>query len=228
MVMNRLEKILVAGAVAIASSVGAYTLTHSYRPTEARTIDIQAADAGKENAQDQWTAFFNKKGQGMMSAPDMYLAGKTDSRALLISLQEDFKKGIITSTRVVYDADDFDTRFIHNHGSAVSKPTHGSAVVPFQSYVSLSKILETKEGLRYMRALFNTQDSAQDITRALEKLSLRISDKIVVFTPSQSGRKNGNEVAAHFIYDLDTFTIDLLSAQCDYYGKGIAHGVTKK
>lgn len=227
--MNKLEKILV-GAVLVGASLTGYKLTHSYRPPEIRTIDVQSADAGNEKVQDQWIEFFNKQGKDMMSAPDLYLAGKTGSDELLKILQKDFSKGggVITSTRLFYNADGLNSKIIHDYGSTVTRPTKTSVLIPVDRRAQLNKVLGTKEGLRYVRTLFNTQDSAEDIVRTLERLSRIDPDHIVFYTPTQEYRGIGKETAAHFIYDFGTFTIDLFSTRCDEFGRGMAHGATPK
>ena len=60
-------------------------------------IDLYPADDGAYKTQEQWIAFFNEQRKPMISAANLYLAGKSAPDELLKSLRSDFDESLIVS-----------------------------------------------------------------------------------------------------------------------------------
>jgi hypothetical protein len=85
------------------------TLSPAQRQT---VIDLQPALNGKYLTQKDWIAKFNSqegefKGKRMITAPDVYQAGRSGSKDLLASLQDDFGDSwVVSGTRILYNKGD--------------------------------------------------------------------------------------------------------------------------
>ena len=175
---------------------------------EGRLIELNPANNGSNKNQDDWIVYFNDKNEIMASMPDAYVAGKTSNQNLLDSLREDFKDmWLVTSTRIRYE-NNTSARIIHNYGSRLITPVEHKIVIPEYRPESLADVLDTKEGLKYLQALFGTNDNAAQIKDTLQKLSGYQADKTKLWTPNQDNRKRCPVRAACLYYDVGEFRVD--------------------
>ncbi|HLC50693.1 MAG TPA: hypothetical protein VJI97_04685 [Candidatus Nanoarchaeia archaeon] len=178
------------------------------RSTQTRAMDLNAADNGAIRNQNQWIHYFNGQKKPMVSAPDIYRAGQNGSSALIDSLQEDFDKSwVVSSTGINYNADNLDARIIHNKGSIVVKPTQRKVLVPVYQNTQLGEVLETEEGKKYLKILFDTDDNPDKIGKTLVTLSGKGLDDNYVWTPTQENRASYPERAAVFGIDGGRFHV---------------------
>src|SRR5208337_3889309 len=151
-------------------------------------IDFQTALDGEIKYQKEWIEFYDKqegeaKGKRMITAPDIYRAGKENSN-VCESLREDFNyRWVATGTTILYNKDSFSGRVIHNFSSIVAKPIDISvSEIPVYQSQQIKKVVEGK-GLAYVQALFNTKDNANEIISTLEKISQTGAEDICFWTP---------------------------------------------
>ena len=172
-------------------------------------IDPQAADNGARRTQEQWISYFNNAGKAMISAPNMYQAGKTASDEVLASLKSDFDASwLVTSTRISYSGDDLSGRVIHNYGSIVVKPSQRDVkVIPVYDSMPLAQALRSDKGIAYIHFLFDTSDEPKDIAGTLENLSKRGAERIALWTPNHGSRGSYNERAVGFYVDGGRFHV---------------------
>ena len=174
------------------------------------SIDLHPADNGAVRNQNQWIRFFNEQERIMISAPDVYQAGKYASDEVLSSLRRTFDEyWLILSTRPIYSGDDLSGRIIQNYGSKVVRPSPTDVpVIPVYDGTPLTQALQTKEGVSYLQALLDTSDEPRDIAGTLEKLSKRGEDRIELWTPSQASRQYyDRERGVRFYYYGDRFRV---------------------
>lgn len=169
-----------------------------YKPT---IIDLLPADNGAYKTQEQWIAFFNEQKKPMISAADVYQAGKSASDELLKSLRNDFNVSwLVSSTRNRFFGDDLSGRITQNYGSEVVTPSQTDvSVIPVYNNTPLVQALQTKEGVGYLQALLDTSDEPKEIAGTLEHLSGRSASNTVLWTPDQSSRKIYSERAVWFV-----------------------------
>ena len=179
--------------------VGLVRQHYSQTLPQNRVIDPQSADNGAIRTQEQWSSYFNEAGKPMISAPNIYQAGKTATDKVLASLRRDFNESwLVSSTRISY-GDDLSGKIMHNHGSRVVKPSQIDVkVIPVYDDTPLAKALQSDDGIAYLHSLFDTADEPQDITRTLENLSKRGADRIALWTPDQDSRNSYSERAVRF------------------------------
>jgi len=172
-------------------------------------IDSEPADGGKRHTQKEWIAYFNKEGEAMISAPDIYQAGKTGSDELIKSLREDFTHHwFVSSTRIKYNSNNLNAKIIHNFDSSAVKQNGFDMNIPVYDETKLSEAIETKEGLAYLQALFDTNDNAGTIMNVLKRLSGKSADDTRLWTSSQDSRKKYSERAVRFYDDSGRFRVD--------------------
>ena len=183
-------------------------------------IDPQSADNRTSKTQEQWIEYFNKLGKPMISAPNIYQAGKSASDETLDSLRKDFDESwIVSSTRIKYSKDDLSGRIIHNYGSSIVKPIEKNiSIIPVYSSTPLKEVL-TSKGIEYVQVLFNTNDNRNTIIKVIEHLSKRKSDDIRLWTPDQDSRNIYTDRAVRFVDDGDRFHVD----GSDHFGGNSGH-----
>ena len=183
-----------------------------YNPDlESRIIDLNLADKGHTKSPDNWIIHFNARNEIMASMSDIYQAGKSNNQALLDSLRKDFRESVIvTSTLVKYGGHRQEATIIHNYGSKLIQSVRSNIVIPTYISALLTDVLNTNEGLRYLQALFNTNDNASQIKGTLQKLSDCPIDKINCWSAPLSDRPT--ERFAGFSKNYDQFYIE------GYYG----------
>ncbi len=175
-------------------------------------IDLQPAEDGAYKTQKNWIALYNAqegefKGKRMISAPDVIGASELDSPEALASLQEDCRglswvvTGTHTSFRPYTPYKPLAGDVIHNYQSTVVRPKVISLdEIPVLQGVPASKVVETRKGLSYLRALENDM-YANPVT--LLKRLVALSPKkeprnIVLWTPDQCSRISYPERAVGF------------------------------
>ena len=170
---------------------------------QAVIIDPHAADNRARRTQSQWVGFFNEQGKAMISAPNIYQAGKHASDEVLASLRRDFGESLlVSSSRIKYAQDDLSGRITHNYESSVFKPSQRDVkVIPVYDETLLAQALQSDESIGYLHALFDTTDEPKCIAGTLENLSKRNADRIALWTPSQFSRQYYNEGAVRFDVD---------------------------
>ncbi len=151
----------------------------------------------------------------MASMGDIYLVGKSDNQTLLAGLGEDFKNWFITSTRIKY-GDKSNGRIIHHFKNRLIRPVEHKVIIPEYFPQLLEKVLDTKEGLRFLQVLFETNDSAEQIKDTLPKLSGYPLNAIVVWSTKAAVRPT--ERAAGLFCDNLNFHI-----YNDYRPRDIGH-----
>ena len=171
---------------------------------QGRVINPTLADYGRLRIQYSWIDLFNKAGKAMISAPDVYSA----QDSILSSLREDLKKDrLVTSTRISCNENDLGAKIIQDVGSTVVKPTEKSIVVPVYSNKRIAKAAKTKNGLKYLQALFNTEDKASKLIGRLEEISEKGAEDIRIWTPYQEQKLLRSEMAVLFSLNYGQFNI---------------------
>lgn len=168
--------------------------------------------------QDVGINIYNTGKRVLASAPDYYQAFKqikyrTDTKhnqLLHAELQKDFTEShIITSTRIIYNSNNLNAKIIHHYNSELSIPTEKNVLIPkFDIRSSLTRVLSTQEGLEFLQKLFDTFDSAKEITGVLEYVSDTNSDNIKVWTPAQKDRNSLVYRVFGLSKDQDGFHVD--------------------
>ena len=202
-----------------------YQLSGRYaRTLQAIIIDPHAADNGARRTQEQWISYFNDAGKPMISAPNVYRAGKTASDEVLASLRGDFYKSwLVSSTRISY-GNDLSGKITHNNGSRVVTPSQRDVkVIPVYYGIPLAHALQSDDGIKYIQSLFDTSDEPGDITGTLENLSKRSAGKISLWTPDQASRQSYSERAVRFVDNGGRF---LVGGDSRFGGGGRSRGVS--
>ena len=140
--------------------------------------------------QDQHIAQFNSLNKIMASWADYYDAGKTGDDALIASLRKDFKDSyIVTSDRLIYDANSLEGTIISYYASNIITPIERKVLIPdYSNGPVLDTVLGTEQGLAYIQSLFNTTDNIDEIRNTLNRLSGYASGSTRVWTPDQKSR----------------------------------------
>ena len=163
----------------------------------------------------------------MISAPDVYHAGKTASDEVLNGLRMTFKEGSwgFTSTRIFYNKGDLNAKIIHNYGSTVITPKElGRVTVPIYQRKSVVELVE-EDGLSYVQALFDTSDNPIEILNTLEKLCQKEPNNIIFFTPDHDSRNTKPVGTIRFNYDVQYFCVVGFG---DLRNKGPTHTLNQK
>ena len=173
-------------------------------------IDSQPADNGSGyRGPHQWVGLYNTQrgefeGKRMISAPDIYQAGKSSSGKILRSLRKDFDKSCeVSSTIIQYSPNDLSALITHNFGSTVVPPTEiNIPMIPVYQITPLPQVLNEENGVTYFQSLFNTTDDPKTITEVLKHLSKKKANNIMCSTLDQRIRKNysGSELDVGFSY----------------------------
>ncbi len=151
---------------------------------------------------------FNDIGRIMISAPDLYGAGKSEDSEILKSLQKDLKESwIVTSTRIHYE-DGLEGTITHYFGSDVISPHEKRVVIPYYDGKNLGDVLGDEQGLKYLQTLFNTDDNSDNIKKTLKKLSNKATSKTRIWTPDQGSRKSISDRAVRLCYSADGFLVN--------------------
>ncbi len=177
-------------------------------PIIGNTIDSAPALNGENKTQNQWIEYFNSQNKRMISAPDLYLAGKLNLK-VIDSLRDDFNTWLISGTQIHYDPASLEGQIIHYAKSSVVNPIIlPKLLIPnYSSSKSLTDVLGSSDGLKYLQTLFHTSDSKEEIVKNLEALSNKKSSKTYIWTPDQSSRAGTPVRAVRFVYYYGVFRI---------------------
>lgn len=157
--------------------------------------------------QDNFIDKFNELNRIMISAPDLYDAGKNQPE-VIESLQKDFNESwIVTSTRIQYEEDSLEGTITHYFGSNVISPNEKRLIIPYYNGTNLNDVLGDEQGLIYLQVLFNTSDAPDELKKTLKNLSNKESSKTKIWTPDQSSRKQYPVRAAWFNVNFDVFHV---------------------
>ncbi len=149
---------------------------------------IQRQD-NKYRTQEEHINDYNGKNQVMISLPDTLKL--LNNQEAVESLRKDFDdRWLVTSTRVIYNPDNLSAKVIHHAGSTVTKEkVIQLKEVPECNPTYLNKLIETEEGLKYLKALIdNNKATKKQIIDLFTTLSGKEANKIRFWTPTQSSR----------------------------------------
>ena len=155
-------------------------------------MQIEPRPDDEYRTKEDWTQFFNNKNQRMISAPDVLKLTEENNLIAIESLRKDFKDmWLVTSTQIQFNTQDLSATIIQNAGSNVVKPKETKLKsVPIYRGEKLKEVINTTEGLAFLRAIFDTNITADKIIQFLESISNKDLSKIRIWTPTQSGRKD--------------------------------------
>ena len=194
-------------------------------------LDEESALGGATKTQGRWIEHWNgaNGGRYFASMRDMYDAFKqikqdpAGHKELLANLRKDFKgQGVVTSTRIFYNANDLGARIVHHCGSSNgSLKREFTLDVPIYKGVGISEALGNQSGIDYLRAFFGTEDNPDDMIETLEYVGGKNKKDISLWTPEQDGKKSFPKRAAWLFYGNYGFRL----GGDDIYGYGRSFGV---
>ncbi len=190
-----------------------------------RVIDSVSWLDGKSQTQNQWIEYANANKFKMISAPDLYLAGKSVDKNLIKSLQKDFNESyIMTGTQIHYNPTNLEGEIIHYAGSNIVKPVVMQKIkIPIYGRTSLADALKDPYCVDYLQALFNTKNNKISICETLLALSGKTDTSTYLWTPDQSSRASTPVRVVWFDYLNGVFHVCGLSDPDD--GSGRSRGV---
>ena len=147
---------------------------------------------GNYRTQERAISYYNERKERMLSMPDVFQIVNENNTEAIEQLRKDFDRWLVTSTRIIYDKDNLSAKIIHNADSTVTKQTEIKIKeIPYYNPTYLKDLIETEEGLDYIRALINNKKATkEEIVNFFVTLSGKEDKKIRFWTPSQSSRKN--------------------------------------
>lgn len=143
-------------------------------------------------------------------APRIYEIAKDIDTEFITVLQEDFKDLFLTATTIIYDRHNLESNITHPGTSLILPLKDKQIEIPSFEGENLEIVVSNKLGLPYLQALFDTEDSGEQIMKTLERLSDKDRGNIKIFTPYQQMRKNNPERMVGLVYSRNWF---LISAQ---------------
>ncbi len=155
-------------------------------------MQIEPRPDDEYRTQEDWIQFFNNKKQRMISSPDVLQLMEENNLIAIESLRKDFKDmWLVTSTQIIYNKEDLSATIIQNAGSTVVKPKETKLKsVPCYDGKKLKDVINTTEGLAFLKAILDTNKNVNGIVQFLESISNKDSNRIRIWTPTQSGRKD--------------------------------------
>ena len=194
-------------------------------------LDDSAADNGNTKTQNQWIEYWNNDGRRFASAPDLYQVFKqlrtkgNEARTMVDSLREDFNKiWIVTSTRLIYQPDNYNAKIIHNYGNKNSSLVKEVDIKVLEYLgVLIADKTNDEDCLAYLKALFDTKDDTEEIISVLEYISDKSREKIKLWTPPLKSstyltRKEHPERVVWLFYLDDEFHVGGLIRVDNYVG----------
>ena len=164
----------------------------------------------KYRTQEQAISYHNERKECMLSMPDVFQIVNENNTEAIEQLRKDFDRWLVTSTRIIYDKDNLSAKIIHNADSTVTKQTEIKIKeIPYYNPTYLKDLIETEEGLDYIRALINNKKATkEEIVNFFVTLSGKEEKNIRFWTPSQSSRKD-KQVHSVVLYfgDFDGFSV---------------------
>jgi hypothetical protein len=175
--------------------------------------------------QEQSIALHNSRKELMLSLPNIYRLVKENNTAAIESLRKDFKDYVlITSTRIIYNAEPLSGRIIHNANSTKQKEIELKEI-PLCRPTTLRELLKTDAGMDYARTLIDEPKATKEqILSFFTALSGKKESDIRFWTPSQSSRKSVpiRSVGLYF-FVFDWF--DVNGGSWFGYDDGLSRGV---
>ncbi len=151
-------------------------------------------ERAKNMTQDRAIQFWNERNIPMVSMAYTWKLQKQNSEESISELRKDWK-GLnwqMTSTRIIYEVSSLKGKVIHNFGSTATEQIEIKLDdIPVCQPMYLDKLLESKSGLNYIRALINDKKATKkQIIEGFDKLSGKKANKIRFWTPTQEERLN--------------------------------------
>lgn len=195
------------------------------------TLDSSPADNGAKRTQEQWfTEYWNSitNGTVMASMGDLYQNFKNLKKAseqgtseqkklaqtLVASLRNDFdwygkSSWLMSSTRVQYAGNkSLDGEIIH-HYNRPDATKRASLTIPVYRDAPLTKVVSDKNGLRYVRVLFDTDDGAAEMIETLKFVGDRTDIRIwTAVTRGEYNRGNYPSWSAGFYDRINIFHVN--------------------
>ncbi len=174
----------------------------SHTASSILTLDSASAENNAAKSQEQWIAYWNSisDGRRFASMADYYQvfkqltdarqngspAEKASAKESIASLRKDFRENyLFTSTRIIYQPNSLEARLIHGYGANNLQLTSERVLsVPLYGGTLIASAYAASEGLTYLQALLNTEDSGQAIAERLSIVSGYQPQDIKVWTPS--------------------------------------------
>ena len=183
-------------------------------------MDITHWLNGERKSQNDWIRYANNNNLIMISAPDLYNAGKSGNNDLIQSLRKDFEEEcIISGTQIIYNMSNLEAKIIHYEINAISPVESQKIIIPNYNFGrTLTQVLSTDKGIKYLQTLFNTTDPKQTIEETLYALSGKDGNQTMLFTPDQSSRSNIRVRSVGFAYD-HRFLIDCYNTPNNHSGR---------
>ena len=186
-------------------------------------LDPNPEDSRNKKTQDQWLDYWSNitDNRIMASMGDLYIAfkqikekynNKTNTKeddALINSLRDVFNQSWeISSTRLIYSPQSLDARIIHHYNCNIPECVKETNIkVPAYRPELVSTVTNNKEGLAYLRALFDTQDDAETIIQTLEFISNKKRKDIKIWTAEENDRGSYPQRAAGLYYGGGDFRV---------------------
>ena len=180
------------------------------------TLDDIAADNSSKKTQGQWIDYWNNINDGRIFASmgDMYAAfgqirqSPEQYRTLLANLRDAFdKRWVVTSTRIIYQAGSTQAEIIHHYGSN-GHEQNINLEIPVYRGTKISDVLNSADGLAYLKNLFGTEHDKKDIADTLKFVGGKEKDEIFVWTPDLDGRDSVPDRAALLEFIVDGLCVN--------------------
>jgi len=199
-------------------------------------LELVLYRAYDENTQDEWIKHWNKLYdlRYFASMPDLYKAFKEVKQeqrdylrqALIASYSKYDKPMIITSTRIRHSPLSLDAEITHNIGSEREKRKRTE--VPVYSSEGIIKVLEEPKGLKFLQALFDTEDNAKTILDVFMNIFVKYQHcKISISTMPAIDGKRAMELERVVGFRYDRRECDVL-AECYLKAEGQTFPVVEK
>ncbi len=146
-------------------------------------------------SQDSLISRFNSNNRILASLPDIYNEAKKNYKPVIDDIKCDIESSkIVTSTLIDYKKKGPDAKITHYYNSSIIVPIETKVLVPIYQNAELSEVLSNEDGLMYIKAMFNTQDSPEDIMATLRNLSY--TDSMWVMTSNRQFDDGDTKMAA--------------------------------
>ncbi len=188
---------------------------------------LKITERAKNMTQDRAIKFWNERNLPMVSIADTWKLQKQNNEESISELRKDWK-GLnwqMTSTRIIYEVSSLKGKVIHNFGSTVTDQIEIKLdEIPVCQPIYMDKLLESKSGLNYIRALINDKKATKkQIIDGFDKLSGKKANKIRFWTPTQEERLNRPFRAVGLCFDYGRFVVGGYGWVDD--GSGLSRGV---
>ena len=137
---------------------------------------------------------------------DIYEAAKQNNRQVIDRLKADIdSKKIITSTRADYMRNKLESTITHYHGSNIVVPITKRVFAPIYLHEDLDEVMDTDDGIGYMRALLGTEDEPAQIKEVITRLSG--TNRVIIVTPDRMFSDDNTQCAIALGYSYHRLTI---------------------